>query len=603
MKLRPYQKEAHDAIVSWVRQSREPCLIEAATGAGKSLIIAKLAETINTVSNGKHVLCICPSAELVEQNAEKFETMVGRCSVFSASAGKVSLRFPVVFGTPGTVKNKLSRFSDKFGMIVIDEAHGTTPTIKKIIDTIREKNQNVRVVGLTATPYRLGTGYIYKMDEHDKVVPEHQTKDPYFTKLVYRITARKLLDMGFLSPVEVGQIGTGGYETRGLELNRQGKFSASDVDRAYHGHGRKTSQICADLVAQSAARMGVLIYAATVQHAHEVMASMPPEITRLITGETPKDERAKIIRDFKARKIKYIVNVSVLTTGFDAPHVDVVAMLRLTESASLLQQIIGRGMRLHDEKDHCLFLDYAENVDRHFPDGDIFTPDIRVGFKSDESVDVNCVCPKCNGENIFKARKNPDQYEIDENGYFVDLSGHQIQSEFGPIPGHSGRRCQVLHRSDNGDYLQCGYRWTFKECGACDAENDIAARYCTECKAELVDPNEKLRIDFKALKRDPTKRQTDKVLDWTVTKTVARSGKDQWKVDWTTPYRRFTTWTPAEPTNDYQWRENRKIMDGTQGLKVMPETVTYVKEESGFFKVLAFNRAADVDPTEGMVLL
>lgn len=603
MRLREYQQESHDAIVSFIRTSTDPCLVEAATGAGKSLIIAALADTIHKMSNSKHVLCLCPSAELVEQNAEKYELMAGRCSVFSASAGKTSLRYPVVFGTPGTVKNKLSRFGDKFGMIVVDEAHSLTPTIRKIIDAIRDKNPNVRVVGLTATPYRLGTGYIFKMNPDDTIVPEHQTKDPYFTKLVYRVTARFLLDEGFLTPVTVGQIGAGSYNTKGMKLQANGKFRQEDVDRAYHGHGRKTAGICADIVAQSRNRKGVLIYAATVQHAQEVMASMPPEITRLITGDTPKDERRKILRDFKAQRVKYVVNVAVLTTGFDAPHVDVVAILRRTESAPLLQQIIGRGMRLSDDKPDCLFLDYAENIELHFPDGDIFSPEIRVGISSGESVDVNCTCPECGGDNVFKARKNPDQYDIDRHGYFTDLAGNRIETDFGPMPGHSGRRCQMLYK-DGATFSQCRYRWTSKECPHCEADNDIAARYCSECKGEIVDPNEKLRIEFKSLKRDPTKTQTDQVIDWTVTHTVARSGKEMVKIDWTTPWRKFSTWTTKEPTNGFQYREKDKLMSATQGLKRMPETVTYAKNaDSGFYRIFGYDRPADVDPTEGKVIV
>ena len=102
-----------------------------------------------------------------------------------------------------------------------------------------------------------------------------------------------------------------------------------------------------------------MLFAATVRHAEEVMASLPPDLSAMITGDTPKGERASIIARFKARRIKYLVNVAVLTTGFDAPHVDVIAILRKTESVGLLQQIIGRGLRLHDDKRDCLVLDYA----------------------------------------------------------------------------------------------------------------------------------------------------------------------------------------------------------------------------------------------------
>jgi DNA repair protein RadD len=593
--LRPYQQAAHDAVVQHIRLSRDPCVVEAATGAGKSHIIAELAKTIHDISNGKSVLVLQPGEELVKQNHEKYEATGNRASIFSAAVGSISTRFPVVFGTPVSVKNKLSRFGDKFGLIIVDECHGITPTIIHIIDTIRSKNPNVRVVGLTATPYRLGTGYIYKIDEKDKPVPDFQTKDPYFTKLVYRVTARYLLDLGYLTPVTIGRIGSGHYNT--AELNGQ-SFKKDAVDRAYNGHGRLTSEIVADIVAQASDRKGVLLFCATVQHAKEAYASLPPEISAVVDGETDKDMRKSIVVRFKAGKIKYLVSVGVFTTGFDAPHVDIVAMLRLTESPGLLQQIIGRGLRLCDDKTDCLFLDYSENIERHFPDGDVFAPEIRVGMSVGESQPIDCQCPLCDGENLFKARKNPDGYEIDKEGYFVDLRGLRIETDHGPIPAHSGRRCQCLIRDrKTGDYNQCGYRWTFKECPQCQHGNDIAARYCGECKAELVDPNEKLRMEFKQLKRDPTKLQTDIVTDWTVSKTISQRGREQWKIDWQTPYRSFTTWTSSKPDSQYQWRDYELIMAATNGMKDKPKTISYKKEDSGFFKFITFNKEADIDPT------
>ena len=144
--LRPYQRRAADAIIAHIRTSTEPCLIEAATGAGKSLIIAEIAGIIHRMSGGKHILCLAPSAELVEQNRAKYFATGEPASLFSASAGGKSLRHPVVFGTPGTVKNAISRFGAKFAAVIVDECHGITPTIRAIIDAIRQHNPNLRVI-------------------------------------------------------------------------------------------------------------------------------------------------------------------------------------------------------------------------------------------------------------------------------------------------------------------------------------------------------------------------------------------------------------------------------------------------------------------------
>lgn len=589
MKLRDYQQAAHDAVIEHIKKSTDSCVIEAATGSGKSHIIAAVSDTMHRLSNGKHILCLAPSAELVTQNREKYLATGNPASIFSASAGAKCLRHPVVFGTPGTVKNQVHKFGGKFCAVIIDECHRITPTIKDIIESIKNHNKNLRVIGLSATPYRMGTGYIYQIDQRDKAINENA----YFVKCVYSINARDLLSRSFLTPITVGAINAEQYKTSHMQLNKLGQFDKGDIDQAYHGHGRKTAAIIADIVEQAKYRNGVMIFAATVRHAEECIASLPPALSALITGETHKKDRQEIIRKFRAQQIKYLVNVSVLTTGFDATHVDVVAILRATESASLLQQIIGRGMRLHDNKQDCLLLDYAENLERHCPDGDIFKPEIDTPRQESGGVLMTALCPQCGNENEFAARKNDEGYQIDEHGYFVDLSNERIKTEFGDIPAHYGRRC-TNYTKKGAHYERCTYRWTFKECPHCEAENDIAARYCTECKGEIVDPNEKLRADFAAFKKDPTKMQTDRVLSWDVRFVVSRSGNECIRVDFVTEYRKFSVWYQKNPTFDKARRQLATFMS-LNGE--MPATVTYIKnQKTDFFDVYGYNQPPDECP-------
>ena len=197
----------------------------------------------------------------------------------------------------------------------------------------------LRVIGLSATPYRLDIGYIYRQDEKRKATGH----DGYFLQRVYALPARYLIEKGYLTNPVVGAINSGHYETKDMQVNKGGRFNANDIDKAYHGRGRLTSSIVADVVAQARDRQGVMFFAATIQHAEEILESLPPELSAIVTGNTHKDERALILLEFKARRIKYLVNVEVLTTGFDAPHVDVIAILRATESVALLQQIIEIG--------------------------------------------------------------------------------------------------------------------------------------------------------------------------------------------------------------------------------------------------------------------
>lgn len=591
--LRPYQQQAADAALSWVKKTTDPCVIHAPTGAGKSLIIAEIARVLHEISGGKRILVTAPTSELVVQDAEKYQAMGGKCSIFSSSAKEKSLRNPVVFGTPGTVKNSIRRFSSEFCAVIIDEAHRITNQVKAIIERLRSQNPNLRVIGLSATPYRLGDGYIYAMDEKGKPVPETAAKEPYFTARVYTISERYLIDQGFLTPPVIGAIGSDHYETLNMQVNSRGQFDKADIDRAYHGHGRKTAYIVADVVAKAREREGVMVFAASIEHAQEVMASLPPKLSALVTGKTKSDERHRILTKFKAKELKYLVNVDVLTTGFDAPHVDVIALLRATESVSLLQQIIGRGLRIDAGKDDCLVLDYAENLERHCPDGDIFNPTIRATFKGEEAALVTAECPSCGAENEFSARKNDDGFEIDKNGYFVDLAGNQIATEHGPMPAHFGRRCLGMQKQ-GAVYVRCEHRWTFKECPHCMEENDIAARRCISCKGELVDPGEKLRIEFKALKRDPTRIQTDRVVDWDHKTTVSRKGNECVVVTFTTEYRSFTVWFHPYVKGGKLRNAWLQLNDATENLTVTPDTITYKKDgETGFYEV--FNYGGEPD--------
>ncbi len=613
MALRDYQQAAFDAAKDWIQSSKESCVIEAATGAGKSHIIAALAEWLNE-KTGKKVLCLAPSKELVQQNHEKFLQTGTPASIYCASISK-SLRHDVVFASPKTVLNAMGAFCDQFVAVIVDECHGITPTIKNIIADLKDKQKNLRVIGLSATPYRMNDGFIYRYGEDDQPVPDDKTRDPYFHQLIYRITAHELIGRGFLTKPSVGVVGAECYETDGLQLNKMGNFDSKQVEQTFEGRGRLTSAIVADFVSLSAGRRGVIVFAATVQHAKEIMESLPPENSRIIHGATKPKEREQIIKDYKAMQFKYLVNVSVLTTGFDAPHVDVVVVMRATESVSMMQQIFGRGLRLFDGKRDCLILDYAKNIERHCPSGDIFNPDIKAAYKSEGRLQVEAVCPVCHSLNIFSGRANPDNFEISADGYFVDLTGHTIiDDETGKaIPAHFGRRCfgQIVSGKNSN---RCDYRWSLKECPDCGHENDIAARYCESCKSELVDPNTKLVLEFKRMKSDPHILSTDKVLSWRCQEWQSKSGNATLRVDYTTEYATFAAWYSPNGRSQrklWEWSDLcqavfgeqkatiQDFMDGVEGFAAeMPKTVTAKKNrDSGFYEIFGHNKPEDKEPT------
>lgn len=536
--LRYYQQDAVDAVIAHVKKRLSPCLLELATGAGKSLIVAKLAEFFVGVAPSKKVLCIAPSKELVEQNAQKYKDFGYNASIYCASAGSKCLRSQVIFASPQSALKSIDKIA-RMGIsaIIIDEAHGITPSLLKIIDGVlnfeiagRKANEKCRVVGMTATPYRMSTGYIYAIDAtQEEEIHHDETKavDPFFTKLLYRITAGELVEENFLSQVKIGN-NEDSYDTSGLEMNRMGQFSAETVEATFT-KSTKTEKIVKEIIQESQDKMGVMIFASTISHAEEIAGYLPEGEVEVVTGKLKKKERADIVNRFKVQQFKYIVNVDVLTTGFDAPHVDLVGVMRATESASLFQQIIGRGLRLHQDKKHCLILDYAENIERHELQEDIFTPQIKARPKQGEGVEISVVCPAC-GAHSDKKKRSESMYAglaYDAFGNFL-ISGTETpvkwedgepvlwegetltievldpttMDEFGdcgtkeiPVPAHYSRRCSnpeayVL----SGKPIRCDHRYSAKVCPnpECHAENDIAARHCIECKERLVDPNEKL---------------------------------------------------------------------------------------------------------------
>jgi len=592
--LREYQTLAVDDAIKWIKSTLEPGLIEAYTAAGKSLIVAEIARIV-TGMTGKKVLVLQPNKELLTQNVAKYKLTGNPCSVFSASAGQKSVRHNVVYGTALTVKNMLSAFCSKFCLVILDEADASlTPTILSIIAHMREQNPQLRVLGLTSSPYKLGYGYIYKMDINNKPVPEDQTRDAYFTKQIVHISGRYLLDNGYVSPITIGAINEG-YDTSGLEVNNMGKFTSASVDRAFVGLGRKTSRIIEDIIYQSRGRKSVLIFSATQQHAIECMQSLPPHLSAMVTDKTPAIEREKIVRDFTDCKIKYLVNVTIFTRGTDFPKLDVIALLRATESSALLHQILGRGVRIAEGKEDCLLLDYASNVDTHFPDHDLFSPQIKASKGKSSDTTITAVCEYCNTENEFSARPNEDGFDIDVNGYYVDLNGLRIMTEHGAIPAHYGRRCMALLRQPDGSFPQCDYYWTSKECpnDKCKEPNDISARYCRVCKTEIIDPNDKLIADFKARKKDPYSMQCDKVLSWSFKKTLSGKGNEVLKVDFVTEHRSFAIWYHVRSAEPWIIKKYEALIRSTKGLEKMPDTITYRKQDTGFFEVFAYNQPHD----------
>ncbi len=460
-KLRPYQSDSVKAVVHYFRKHSTPAVIVLPTGAGKSLVIAELAR----LAKGR-VLILAHVKELVEQNHAKYEGYDLKGSIFSAGLGRKETEQQVVFASVQSVVRNLDAFANQFSLLVIDECHRVPEDKKssyqKVISHLTELNTGIKVLGLTATPYRLGMGWIYQYHTRGQVRSEEAK---FFRDCIFELPIRYLLDEGFLTPAKLIDAPVLSYDFSQLKPANTGRYKESELDMVIESSKRATPQIVQQIMQHSSDKQGIMIFAATVRHAQEVLSLLPAEQSSIVIGDTPGPERDKIIQQFKNRQTKYLVNVSVLTTGFDAPHVDLIAILRPTESISLYQQIVGRGLRLSEGKDECLVLDYAGNS------YDLYQPEVGNPKPDSESDIVTIPCPACGFNNNFWGK-------LDNNGFLIE---------------HYGRRCQGYFEEEDGTREHCGYRFRAKYCHDCGADNDIAARICHECDATLVDPDKKLR--------------------------------------------------------------------------------------------------------------
>lgn len=587
--LRPYQQEAVDKTIEWIKKSTLPCLTEMSVGAGKSIYIAEVARIIHGMS-GKRILCLAPRSELVVQNHSKYKGLGLDASIYSASAGQKNLRHPVVFATPMTFKKVAMRLGSEFAAVIIDECEGTTPVIREIIEEMRKGSPNLRVIGTTGTPFTTTDGFVYREDEDGRALPESLARDPYYAKKLYTVSTRQLLDSGYLTPAVVGGTGRESYDALSLTPNRGGKFNPADVDKVFVGHGRKTAAIVADAMDRMRHRKSIVIFAATIKHAEEIYASLHPGIAAVVSGKTK--DRSKVLERFDKGELRILINVNVLTVGWDCPRVDGIVLMRATESARLLAQIIGRGLRLFDGKEDVLLLDYAKNFERLANEGDIFNPSIKASYKGEQGEPIEAICEDCNRVNVFSARKNEEGFKIDAHGYFTDLTDDRIMTqdhkgETVPMPAHYGRRCQHVHIR-TGE--RCDYYWSCKVCPVCDHANDIAARFCGACKLELINPNDKL-IEMHAVhKKDPTQPQCDEVLSIDYVRGISRSGNDMITANVTTPRRKFPIYLLENST----WAANKKLAFemATDGFKTLPRTIGY-KKKGDFWEALSFGAPTD----------
>ena len=357
MGLRWYQTEACDSAWESLINQRGNPLIDLPTGSGKSWVLAEIARKAVEQFSGR-VVVLAHRKELLKQNADKISQL---CNVptgfYSASLKSRDVDEPIIVAGIQSVYSKASELGRRH-LVIIDEAHLTPKSddgmYRQFLSELGTYNPKLKVVGLTATPYRLDSGRLWGKSE-------------LFSHLCYRADIRKLIDEGHLCNL-VNKPSSVVYDTSGLHT-RLGEFVRREMEDLFSDQTLAVAA-CKELITKADGRRSVLVFCSGVNHAEsvtEILSEMTGERVDCVTGETPALLREASLADFAAGRFRFCVNVDVLTTGFDSPRIDCVAIMRATQSAGLFCQMVGRGLRTHESKQDALIVDFGGNLRRHGP--------------------------------------------------------------------------------------------------------------------------------------------------------------------------------------------------------------------------------------------
>lgn len=379
--LRWYQEQAVLAVWDFLRSEDEaPCVV-LPTGSGKTRVIAELCRQV--VEWGGRALVLAHVKELLEQCASTLSTFVAPdiVGVYSAGLNERTTETPIVVAGIQSVAHRPEELGE-YHLIIVDEAHLIPPDgsgrYRQFLEAEKTISPQARLVGLTATPFRLGSGWIVKDRAN-----EDENSDKYdrlLDTIIYEVSVSDLIADGTLSLV-VSKEAKRSPDFSGVHTTR-GDFDEQEIEKVLTGKN-VLEAACREIVEKTKERRKTIVFCNRVESARRC-AKLLEEFDReheavVVDGATSANERAEIVRRFKSevgdsdlfgtvgKPLKYVCNCGVLTTGFDAPNVDCVALLRPTKSLALYQQMVGRGLRRAPEKADCLVLDFGGNVDRHGP--------------------------------------------------------------------------------------------------------------------------------------------------------------------------------------------------------------------------------------------
>ena len=394
LQLRPYQRAAIDSIYAYFTVESGHPLVVIPTAGGKSLVMAAFIQEVFSRWPDERIIILTHVRELISQNFSELIRLwpEAPAGIYSAGLNRRDVQAQILFAGIQSVHRKAYAIQ-RADLVLVDEAHliprTASTTYRRFLGDLIRINPQLKIIGLTATPYRLDSGML------------HTGPDALFDDIAFEVSVRELIDDGYLAPLISKQTSTqldvSGVGTRG------GEFIAGQLEAAVD-QDPITQAAIDEVAAYGRDRRSWLLFCAGVGHAQHVCDAVRERgfSCATIFGHTPKAERDRIIAAFKRQEIRALASMGVLTTGFNAPAVDLIAMLRPTKSTGLYVQMAGRGTRLAPGKDNCLALDFAGNVARHGPI-DLVKPKDKTNGEGDGEAPTK-VCPECQTINALAAR-------------------------------------------------------------------------------------------------------------------------------------------------------------------------------------------------------
>ena len=354
MELRPNQIEPVKKGVEFFKTKKpHPSIIVAPTAFGKSIVIAEIAHQL-----GEKLVVIQPSKELLEQNYNKFINLGGKASIYSAAMGEKEIG-DVTYATIGSIVNIAHKFNTLgIKKVIIDECDRFPREPDGMLRRFLTAAKITHVLGLTATPLKLQTN----MDEHFRpfsklvMLTSKSKKGNYFKDIIHVAQIKEMCDLGFWSPLQYESYD---FDTGALVYNStNAEFTDESIKRAY-----KQQDISGKIIKRISElpdRKSILIAVPSIEEAKELSTRLPS--CEAVFSGMPDSDRDRIIDDFKNLRLRIVVQVTILSVGFDHPQLDCIITGRPTASLSWWYQFVGRVTRIHTDKVNGLVIDFVGSV-------------------------------------------------------------------------------------------------------------------------------------------------------------------------------------------------------------------------------------------------